>query len=132
MAGFHSSLELLDDGDGRRMRLIATLAYQAADYRWFEVPVGFTTDFASIPQFLWSFGLDPHGRYDRPAVLHDYLYQFAPNRITRADADRLLRQAMGTVGVPAWQRFLIYAGVRLGGWKPWADCRRAVSGSPSS
>lgn len=38
------------------------------------VPKGFVTDFASIPQGLWSLGLSPHGRYGRAAVIHDYLY----------------------------------------------------------
>lgn len=36
------------------------------------VPKGFVTDFASIPQPLWSLGLSPHGQYSRAAVIHDY------------------------------------------------------------
>jgi hypothetical protein len=39
-----------------------------------SVPKGFVTDFASIPQGLWSLGLSPHGQYSRAAVIHDYLY----------------------------------------------------------
>src|SRR5262245_61834039 len=38
------------------------------------VPKGFVTDFASIPQALWSLGLSPHGQYSRAAVIHDFLY----------------------------------------------------------
>src|SRR5262245_55189884 len=37
------------------------------------VPVGFVTDFASIPRIFWS-ALPPDGRYTYPAIVHDYLY----------------------------------------------------------
>jgi hypothetical protein len=35
------------------------------------VPAGFVTDFASIPQSLWSLGLSAHGQYSRAALIHD-------------------------------------------------------------
>jgi hypothetical protein len=38
------------------------------------VLAGFVTDFASIPQGLWTFGLTPTGSYGRAAIIHDYLY----------------------------------------------------------
>src|SRR5580658_5102513 len=56
------------------------------------VPKGFVTDFASIPQPLWSFGLSPHGQYSRAAVIHDYLYW--AQGCTRIQSDRLLLIAM--------------------------------------
>jgi hypothetical protein len=56
------------------------------------VPKGFVTDFASIPQGLWSLGLGPQGRYSRAAVVHDYLYW--SQGCTRAQADRLMVIAM--------------------------------------
>ena len=52
------------------------------------VPKGFVTDFASIPQPLWSLGLTPDGQYSRAAVVHDYLYW--SQGCTRAQSDRLL------------------------------------------
>jgi hypothetical protein len=36
-------------------------------------PRGFVTDFASIPEAFWSFGLSAHGRYSKAAIVHDYL-----------------------------------------------------------
>jgi hypothetical protein len=38
------------------------------------VPKGFVTDFASGPKVLWSFGLSPHGKFSKAAIIHDYLY----------------------------------------------------------
>ncbi|WP_052354088.1 DUF1353 domain-containing protein [Flectobacillus major] len=37
------------------------------------VPAGYVTDFASVPMLLWSF-FPPIGKYNRAALVHDYLY----------------------------------------------------------
>lgn len=81
------------------------------------VPKGFVTDFASIPQALWSFGLSPHGQYSRAAVVHDYLYW--AQGCTRAQSDRLLVIAMKESSVSGFDEFLVYRGVDLGGNGPW-------------
>jgi hypothetical protein len=81
------------------------------------VPKGFVTDFASIPQGLWSLGLSPHGQYSRAAVVHDYLYW--SQGCTRAQADRLLVLAMKESKVGSFDEFLVYQGVNLGGGGPW-------------
>ena len=36
------------------------------------VPKEFVTDFASVPKGLWSFGLSPHGKFSKAAIIHDY------------------------------------------------------------
>lgn len=84
------------------------------------VPVGQPTDYASIPRLLQNI-FSPVGKYDGPAVLHDYLYE--TNGVTRAQADGVLNEAMGVMGVGAVTRRLIYAGVRIGGWVPWRKYR---------
>jgi hypothetical protein len=38
------------------------------------VPKDFVTDFASIPEPLWSTGLSHYGQYSRAAVVDGYLY----------------------------------------------------------
>lgn len=38
------------------------------------IPVGFITDFASVPFIFWWI-FPPWGRYGKAAVLHDWLYQ---------------------------------------------------------
>jgi hypothetical protein len=79
----------------------------------FEVPAGFDTDFASIPRLFWTLVGHPAGRYAQAAVLHDWLYRTAP--VPRKEADRIFREAMAVLGVPAWQRWAMWAGVRVGG-----------------
>jgi hypothetical protein len=81
------------------------------------VPKGFVTDFASIPQPLWSLGLTPHGQYSRAAVVHDYLYW--SQGCSREQADRLLVIAMKESKVPGLDEFLVYQGVDIGGAGPW-------------
>ena len=91
----------------------------------FDVPAGFPTDLASIPKILWNI-LHPVGRYDAAAVVHDYLYAHGllnGKPITRAQADAILNEAMTVCGVGKVTRFLIYAGVRIGGWVVWNKYR---------
>jgi hypothetical protein len=109
-----------------RFELETDLGYQSDVLgKVVTVPVGFVTDFASIPQILWSV-LSPVGGYDEAAVVHDYLYTIA---ITdRGTADKVLNEAMQVLEVEGWKRKAIYAGVRLGGWHAWRLHRKA-SGS---
>jgi hypothetical protein len=81
-----------------------------------RVPVGFVTDFASIPRAFWSL-LPPDALYTYPAILHDYLYW--DQRGTRADADLTLRYAMEEFKVSKPTIETIYAGVRVGGELAW-------------
>lgn len=81
-----------------------------------RIPAGFRTDLASIPRFFWRV-LPPIGAYDKAAVVHDFLYQH--NGCSREQADAVLLEAMGVLGVGWATRQVIYRGVRLGGWKPW-------------
>jgi hypothetical protein len=82
------------------------------------VPAGFVTDFASVPRFpftYWLFGDTSH----EAAVVHDWLYK--SKIIDRALADAVLKEASAAAGVPAWRRWGMYLGVRIGGGKPWED-----------
>jgi Protein of unknown function (DUF1353) len=93
------------------------------------VPRGFVTDFASIPQALWSLGLGPHGQYSRAAVVHDYLYW--SQGCTRAQSDRLLVIAMKESSVRSFDEFLVYQGVDKGGAGPWnANAEERKAGFP--
>jgi hypothetical protein len=93
------------------------------------VPKGFVTDFASIPQGLWSLGLTPHGQYSRAAVVHDYLYW--SQGCSRAQADRLLVIAMKGSSVSVFDEFLVYQGVDKGGAAPWkANAQQRRAGLP--
>ena len=92
------------------------------------VPVGFYTDFASVPRFMPLVYATLGDTAHEPAVIHDWLYYSAIT--TRALADRILLEAMGVCGIPAWRRYPIYWGVRIGGWKAWDDHRKV--GDPTA
>jgi Protein of unknown function (DUF1353) len=93
------------------------------------VPKGFVTDFASLPQPLWSLGLSPYGQYSRAAVVHDYLYW--SQGCTRAQSDRLLVIAMKESNVSGFDETLVYQGVDKGGAGPWnANAAERNAGLP--
>jgi hypothetical protein len=86
------------------------------------IPKGFVTDFASIPQPLWSFGLSPYGRYSKAAIVHDYLYWVQD--CTKDQADNILVIAMKESGVSSIQEIEIYEGVHLGGDFAWQSNKK--------
>lgn len=118
------SVPLEDRGE---RTLVLPLIYVTAEGDPITVPAGTLTDYASVPRILHAV-LPPTGRYTYPAVLHDYLYR--TGRVSRAHADRLFLEAMGVAGVNRLRRWLMWAGVRVGGWVPWRRYRhRSQSGS---
>jgi hypothetical protein len=62
-----------------------------------HIPKGFSTDFASIPRFLWRLLSPFDADIGKPAVVHDYLYRTPTIQVTREQADNELRAAMATV-----------------------------------
>lgn len=119
---FRSPL-IFKDEDGLPYTLVVDLVYESDILnRRVTVPSGFKTDLASIPRGLWNI-LPKSGRYDRAAVVHDFLY--VTNGVTRKQADDVLNEAMTYLKVPTWQRRVIYLAVRAGGWKPWNAYRKA-------
>ena len=82
------------------------------------VPVGFVTDFASIPQALQSI-IRQNGLYILPAVVHDYLYW--KQTCTREQADQIFMLAMIENKVADIHRFPIHAAVRAAGGFAWDD-----------
>lgn len=93
--------------------LVYTVRWQM-DGLTITVPAGFRTDFASVPQFLWSI-FPPHGIYSRACVIHDFLYRMT--RCSRFLADAIFREAMHQLGVSQWKRVAMYYAVRAFGWR---------------
>lgn len=86
------------------------------------IPVGFVTDFASVPRIglIYAFlGDTAH----EPAVVHDWLYY--SGLVAKATADKVLLEAMGVIGLPWYRRWPIYCGVVAGGFVAWNGHRRA-------
>lgn len=121
--------------DGRRWQLLAPFRYDLGELGGPEsviVPMGFVTDFASIPQVLWNV-FPPTGQYGKAAVVHDFLYRCrvittvqtgVVRFCTKAEADTIFSEAMQVLGVGAWTRRLLYWGVRVGGGATWARYRK--------
>lgn len=101
-----------DQDDGRWI-LCKPLVYESdVAKQTFTVPEGFETDLASVPRLPVVYLLT--GDTARAAaVVHDYLY--SSRKVSRKVADAVLREASEVSGVPAWRRWLMWAGVRAGG-----------------
>ncbi len=93
--------------------LIGELQYEGNTEN-FIAPVGFVTNFASVPRLFWSV-LAPWGRHMKAAVMHDYLYR--TGCVPRKDADKLFYRMMKELGVSWWRRSTMYRTVRLFGAK---------------
>ncbi len=79
------------------------------------VPVGYRTDFASIPRVFWRI-LPPHGPYVPAAVVHDWLCDLRGSTgIDSAATHAVFLEAMEVLRVPAWKRATMYRAVRLFG-----------------
>jgi hypothetical protein len=113
--------------DGRDWVLMRPLTYDVpAAGQSGVVPLGFVTDFASIPRGLWT-ALPPYERYGPAAIVHDYLYWAQP--CTREEADMVLLEAMRESKVPLATRETIYRAVRVGGRRAWtANARERAQG----
>ena len=124
MSAFTGRLTLTHlDADWRRWRLRHAMTYEVGaegSGRTITVPRGFTTDGASIPQFLWGI-LPAWGRYSRAALIHDYGYACLregrphPEMPTRRAADAVFHEAMLVCGVSRPVAWLMWAAVRIGG-----------------
>jgi hypothetical protein len=93
-------------------------ANQKGMYPQVTVPVGFVTDFASIPRPFWSM-LRPDGDYAYAAVIHDYLYW--TQSFSREKSDMIFKLAMEDFKIGSAEVGAIYAGVRAGGQIPWNE-----------
>ena len=116
MSSFTTELKVKPLPDGRKWKLLEEFDYYLGNLgsgMYIRVPAGFITDFASVPRLFWGI-LPPWGRYGKPAVLHDYLYQ--SQKFMRVLCDAIFYEAMCVLGVKWWKRWLLYLGVRIGGW----------------
>jgi len=106
-------LELANNTDDGQWILFDPLVYQSDVAKMtITVPAGFQTDLASVPRLPIVFLLTGDTS-NEAAVVHDYLY--SSGLLPRDVADAVLREASEITGVPAWRRWIMWAGVRVGG-----------------
>ncbi len=94
MSRFTESLVVTPLPDGKTWILLCDIGYAVGEEGSndvVDVPIGFHTDFASVPRPLWAF-LPRWGKYGNAAVIHDYLYweQSRP----RKESDSILLEGM--------------------------------------
>lgn len=91
-----------------------------------KVPVGFVTDFASIPRVFWTV-MPKDAEYTFAAIVHDYLYWIQDR--SRSDADSTLKFVMDEFKVSALTKQAVLRGVQLGGGGAWAsNAARKIAG----
>ena len=108
---------VVDDCCDAYARLVSPLSYESDLLeKIITVPVGFETDFASVPRVpivYWFWG----GRAHREAVLHDYLYRIDSDPVVSEEvANKVFFEAMQARGKGFFVRWPMYWGVCLGGW----------------
>lgn len=137
MSAFLSPLRL-EYIDGKKWEVTERFEYRLGSPEGTErvtVPVGFITDFASVPKVFHNI-LPPTGPYGKAAVIHDMLYQTRlvgwtmesysyARYVEREEADRIFKEAMEVLGVSSHTIRTMYWGVRLGGWATWNRYRKA-------
>lgn len=82
------------------------------------VPMGFETDFASVPRIGAVYALFGN-RAHRAAVVHDYLYSLGGSDSDRAYADDVLRAGCIADGLDAGKAEAMWAAVRQFGGSHW-------------
>ncbi len=103
--------------DGHNWRVLSEFIYVPRDPTLVAVhiPVGFETDFASVPRFFWRVMHPTDPCIGKAGVVHDYIYRTPTAPVTRQRADEELATMMAILGAPAWKCRMAYAAVRLGG-----------------
>ena len=110
--------------DELKIRFMESLEYLSHRVeRLFSVPVGFITDFASIPRIAWSI-FPPTGKYGKAAVIHDFIYQRGLG-LTQKEADGVFLDAMEELNVGFWTRYTLHRFLRIGGFVAWGRYRKA-------
>lgn len=110
--------------DGLNFEILEGFEYHIGTYPSEEiitVPVGFITDFASVPKIFWSI-LPPNGIYGKSTVIHDYLYY--SGIYSKSKSDEIFLESMGVLKVPDWQKYTMYRAVKYFGYAAWNTHRK--------
>lgn len=119
MSRFTQPLLVSPMDDGNTWVLMRDFGYEVgveASADVIDVPIGFMTDFASVPWFL-QWWLPKWGKYGNAAVIHDWLY-WSQSRTKKA-SDLILLEAMTVMEVGIIRKHVIFYGVRACGCWAW-------------
>ncbi len=119
MSRFTDELLVSPLPDGRTWVIRSDFGYDIGEKgsgNTINVPIGFKTDFASVPRVLWTF-IPRWGKYGNAAVIHDFLYW--EQKLSKEEADKIFLEAMYFLGVSTVKRKLIYYAVKYFGRCAW-------------
>ena len=119
MSAFIGELDtrLIADDESGVFGLLAPFGYQSnVAGKTFTVPVGFKTDFCSVPRVPIAY--DMLGNRARKAgTVHDWLY--SSHEVERQMADEVLREMLILEGVGHLEAMQFYLAVRAFGGSHW-------------
>ncbi len=102
-----------------KWQLLESFEYHVGSYpskNIIRAPLGFVTDFASIPRLFWNI-LPPQGMYGKAAVIHDWCYWSAC--FDRKKSDKIFLEGMKALKVKRWRYALMYSVVRCFAFGAW-------------
>lgn len=110
---------LVDDKDGV-WQLTQKFSYQSDLAKTtFEVPVGFKTNFCSVPRVPGVYDI-LGDRARKSGTVHDFLYTWPhPPGVNRTLADQVLREMLEVDGLNTLEADAFYAAVRIAGESHW-------------
>ena len=124
MSRFTESLVVTPRPDGKTWIILSDFGYEVGEEGSgdvINVPIGFHTDFASIPRLLWAI-FPGWGKYGNAAVIHDWLYWDQPR--SKRQSDDIFLEGMEVLEVPSWKKYSIYYAVRWFGSFAWRANKR--------
>ena len=115
--------EIFLDGKNTKIRTLEDISFNIHGIIY-TVPAGFVSDGCSLPRFFWRLIGNPlQADWIEEAVLHDWLYKFQP--VSRREADKIFFMVLNKP-ILRIRRYLIYIGLRLGGWIAWNNHKKAL------
>ena len=95
------------------------------DGEYYTIPLGFKTDGASIPRFLWRLCGHP---MEAPriylAIIHDWFYSGGCPGVTRSYADAVFRDGQICVGAKTTHAYVEWLALRLCGRSHWHETKQ--------
>lgn len=119
--------EIRQRGSDRALyEVMSPFSFESVTLGRVVVPVGFITDFASIPRAALWYVKDDDPCILMPSLPHDALYLWQGvmpdgRTYTREQADQVLREGMEICGARRAQASVVYWAVRLAGASHWKN-----------
>jgi len=110
-----------------RFKLVEPFEYHIGEYpsiihsHIIKVPIGYITDFASIPRIFWPI-VSPIDEYAKASIIHDWMY--VRGYFSRKVTDKIFLEAMEVLNVPEWKKKLVYNSVKYFSGHAWNKNRK--------